>query len=180
MNRVDQPTDLNEAKEQAAELKRTLHSLEDKIEQLESDPDPQPQSEEAAPQDAVDALRSDCMMAHLLDSLEAGKDIGHYGRLVFAMVARHFMEDEELFGWLTRDSDFSEESARALIRQVESRDYNPPRRDRIVGWQSEQDFPIIPNPDDPDCGNVYRSLKFPDRIYDHIQEYQEEKAQAES
>ena len=29
-------------------------------------------------------------MAHLLDSLNDGKDIGHYGRLVFAMVARHF------------------------------------------------------------------------------------------
>jgi hypothetical protein len=27
-------------------------------------------------------LRKDSMMAHLLDSLKAGKDIGHYGRLV--------------------------------------------------------------------------------------------------
>ena len=35
-------------------------------------------------------LRKDSMMAHLLDSLDAGKDIGHYGRLVFAMEARHF------------------------------------------------------------------------------------------
>ena len=51
------------------------------------------------------------MMAHLLDSLAAGKDIGHYGRLVFAMVARHFMSNEEVLGWLTRDRDFSEEQA---------------------------------------------------------------------
>jgi hypothetical protein len=56
-----------------------------------------------------EALRKDSMMAHLLDSLEAGKDIGHYGRLVFAMVARHFLPEDEVVGWLTRDKDFSEE-----------------------------------------------------------------------
>ena len=33
----------------------------------------------------VEELRKDEMMAHLLDSLDQGKDIGHYGRLVFAM-----------------------------------------------------------------------------------------------
>jgi hypothetical protein len=36
------------------------------------------------------------MMAHLLDALEAGTDIGHYGRLTFAMVARHFMSEDML------------------------------------------------------------------------------------
>ena len=44
---------------------------------------------------AVSELRKNDMMAHLLDSLEAGKDIGHYGRLVFAMVARHFLSEAE-------------------------------------------------------------------------------------
>jgi len=38
---------------------------------------------------AVEELRKNDMMAHLLDALDAGNDIGHYGRLVFAMVARH-------------------------------------------------------------------------------------------
>ena len=33
------------------------------------------------------------MMAHLLDALESGTDVGHYGRLVFAMVARHCLDD---------------------------------------------------------------------------------------
>jgi len=33
--------------------------------------------------------------------------IGHYGRLVFAMVARHLSEDE-LISYLNQDSDFSE------------------------------------------------------------------------
>lgn len=132
------------------------------------------------PSEAENILRNDAMMAHLLDSLAAGKDIGHYGRLVFSMVSRHFMDHDEVIGWLTRDRDFSEEQARAMLHQVEGRDYNPPRRERILEWQREQEFPILPNPDDPDCGNLYRNLKFPDSIYEHIEHYQEQKASAES
>lgn len=126
----------------------------------------------------VEELRKDSMMAHLLDSLEAGKDIGHYGRLVFAMVSRHFLPHDEVLRYLTMDHDFSEEQALLMLRQVEGRDYNPPKRERILEWQSQQDFPILPRPDDPDCGNLYRNLKFPDAIYDHISHYQEEKIQA--
>jgi hypothetical protein len=55
---------------------------------------------------SVDDLRNNAMMAHLLDSLEAGKDIGHYGRLVFAMVGRHFLSEAELVDYLQRDPDF--------------------------------------------------------------------------
>lgn len=51
----------------------------------------------AADGDARSAnLRDSPMMAHLLDALEAGKDIGHYGRLTFAMIARHFLDEEAL------------------------------------------------------------------------------------
>ncbi|MGI8550454.1 MAG: hypothetical protein ACR2PL_06595 [Dehalococcoidia bacterium] len=71
---------------------------------------------------AVEDLRQNEMMAHLLDSLDQGKDVGHYGRLVFAMVARHFMDDDELVGYLQKDKDFSEEDARTLVKQVEGRD----------------------------------------------------------
>ena len=124
-------------------------------------------------------LRKDSMMAHLLDSLSEGKDIGHYGRLTFAMVARHFMPHEEVLSWMTRDSDFEEAEAEVMLRQVEGKDYNPPKRDRILEWQAEQEFPIIPNPDDPDCGNLYRNLKFPNKIYSHIEHYQEQKIAAE-
>ncbi len=128
----------------------------------------------------IGELRNDSMMAHLLDSLEAGKDIGHYGRLVFAMVARHFLPHEEVLAWLTRDADFSEEQANLMLKQVEGRDYTPPKRDRILEWQRQQDFPIIPNPDDPDSGNLYRNLKFPDEIYQHIGHYQEKKIESEA
>lgn len=127
---------------------------------------------------AIDDLRTSPMMAHLLDALEKGKDIGHYGRLVFAMVGRHFLKEDELVGYLARDRDFSEDEARSLYRQVVSRDYNPPRRERILEWQAEQKFPIIPNPDDPDSGNVYRDLTFPDGVYEDISEYHEQKAEA--
>ena len=126
----------------------------------------------------LDALREDSMMRHLLDSLAAGKDIGHYGRLVFAMIARHFLSDDEVIAELTRDADFSEEQARLMLHQVEGRDYSPPRRERIAEWQAQQDFPILPSPEDPDCGNVYRSLKFPITTYNHIEHYQEEKLEA--
>jgi hypothetical protein len=126
----------------------------------------------------VEELRKDSMMAYLLDSLKAGKDIGHYGRLVFAMVARHFLPDEEVLRCLTQDKDFSEEQATVMLRQVEDRDYSPPKRERILEWQSQQEFPILPNPEDPDCGNLYRNLKFPTEVYDHIEHYQEEKLQA--
>lgn len=124
----------------------------------------------------IEALREDAMMAYLLDALAEGKDIGHYGRLVFAMIARHFLDDDAVLAELTRDNDFSEEQARQMLMQVEGRDYSPPRRERILEWQAEQSFPIIPNTDDPDCGNVYKSLRFPQETYNHIGHYQEEKA----
>ena len=62
--------------------------------------------------DGVEALRRNGMMAHLMDALEQGQDIGHYGRLVFAMVARHFMDEAELVSWLQKDRDFAEDDAR--------------------------------------------------------------------
>ncbi len=124
----------------------------------------------------VEALREDSMMAHLLDALDRGEDIGHYGRLTFVMIARHFLTDDEVLAELTKDSDLSDEEARQMLVQVEGRDYSPPRRDRIMEWQSEQEFPIIPNADDPDCGNVYKSLRFPKETYSHIGHYQEQKA----
>ncbi len=123
-------------------------------------------------------LRNDSMMAHLLDSLADGKDIGHYGRLTFAMVARHFLSHEELLRHMTQDPDVSEEKATLMLRQVEGKDYTPPKRDRILQWQKEQEFPILPNPEDPDCGNLYRNLKFPDEVYQHIGHYQEKKIEA--
>lgn len=126
------------------------------------------------------ALRDSPMMAHLLDALEAGTDIGHYGRLTFVMVARHFLDEAEIVGLLSKQPDHSEDDARVLLRQVETRDYNPPKRERILEWQAQQDFAICPTPDDPASCNVYRELRFPDGIYDNIQEFWEEQAGAEA
>ena len=126
---------------------------------------------------AIEELRKNDMMAHLLDSLDAGKDIGHYGRLVFAMVARHFLSEDELIGYLRKDSDFNQEQARSLYQQVQGKDYNPPRRERVLEWQKQQDFPICPNADDPDACNVYKDLQFPDHVYEHISEYYQNKGE---
>ena len=125
-------------------------------------------------------LRDSPMMAHLLEALEAGQDIGHYGRLVFAMVARHFMEKDRLVGLLAEQPGMDEQQARALVLQVEGKDYNPPKRDRILEWQAQQDFIICPEMDDPQGCNVYRELRFPDGIYENIGQFWEERAQAES
>jgi hypothetical protein len=38
------------------------------------------------------------MMAHLLDTLDQGQDTGYYGSLVFAMLARHVLFQDELTG----------------------------------------------------------------------------------
>ncbi len=127
----------------------------------------------------AEALRESPMMAHLMDALEAGTDIGHYGRLTFAMIARHFLEQDELVRLLGNVPDHGQDDARALLRQVEAKDYNPPKRDRILEWQSQQDFPICPTPDDPTSCNVYRELRLPDHIFENINEFYEEQTQGE-
>ena len=129
---------------------------------------------------SVEDLRQSPMMNHLLDALDNGEDIGHYGRLIFAMVAHHFVDAEELVQLLSKDGDTDESDARALVQQVEQRGYNPPRRERILEWQEQQDFPICPSPDDPDACNVYNELQFPDEVYQDIQEYREEQQTADS
>lgn len=123
-------------------------------------------------------LRDSPMMAHLLDALEAGTDIGHYGRLTFAMIARHFLADDELVRLLARQPDQGETEARALLCQVEQKEYNPPRRERILEWQAHQEFPICPTLDDGTSCNVYRELRFPQEVYDHISDFYEDQAEA--
>jgi hypothetical protein len=125
---------------------------------------------------SVEDLRQSPMMSHMLDALDNGEDIGHYGRLVFAMVGRHFVSNDELVELLLKDRDAEEGEIRAMVQQVEEKGYSPPRRERILEWQSQQDFQICPNPDDPDACNVYNELQFPDEVYESIQEYREEKA----
>ena len=125
-------------------------------------------------------LERDEMMSHLMSALEKGQDIGHYGRLVFVLGARHFMSTDELLQWLTKDKDCDEEKARMLITQVQQRNYNPPRRETVIAWMERQRFPICPNPDDPDGCNLYKSFEFPHQVYEHIGNYREQKAEARS
>jgi len=124
-------------------------------------------------------LRKSAMMAHLLDALEAGTDIGQYGRLTFVMVARHFLEAEEMVALLAKQPDMDEKAALSLVLQVQERDYNPPKREKILEWQAQQEFAICPTPDDPNSCNVYRDFEFPQQVYDHVEEFYEERAEAE-
>jgi hypothetical protein len=123
----------------------------------------------------VRELRQSPLMSHLMEALERGDDIGHYGRLTFAMTAHHFMERDEVAKWLAKDRSMDEGRARALAQQVEERGYNPPRRERILEWQAKQEFPICPDPQNPDACNLYTDLELPEEVYDSIEEYHEQK-----
>jgi len=123
---------------------------------------------------SVDQMRKSGMMSHLLDALRQGKDIGHYGRLTVAMVGHFFVDKHELLDLLEQGKGAGKEDLMALVQEVEARDYNPPTRRQILDWQQRQDFPICPDPDDPDACNVYQELELPDRVYEQIKEYRAE------
>lgn len=125
-------------------------------------------------------LRGSPTMARLLDALNQGTDIGRYGQFTFVTVARHFMKEEEIVKLLARQPEMDEEKARALALQVQEHDYNPPSRERILEQQTHQEFQIIPDPNDSEIGSLYRELRFPDGLYEQIDHYYEEKAEAHS
>jgi hypothetical protein len=114
------------------------------------------------------------MRSHLLDSLDQGKDTGHYGRLVFAMVARSFHDPDELVGYLQKNRDFSEEQARVLVKKVQGTITICRARTRFTTGRSNKEFHICPDPGDPDACNVYNDLRSPDKIYENISEYDEQ------
>jgi DNA primase large subunit len=122
----------------------------------------------------VEDLKQSQMMNHMLEALENGEDIGHYGRLTFAMVGVYFAHDDELVQVMTKDEDADEREVRAMVQQVREKGYNPPNRDKILEWQQKQDFQICPNPDDPDACNVYTELEIPQGVLEDIQEYRAE------
>lgn len=125
---------------------------------------------------ALRELRKSSMMSHLMDALDRGDDIGHYGRLVFAMVAQHFASEDEIVRELMKDPDCDEQKARSLVKQVEARGYNPPKRERVLEWMDQQEFPICPDPADKQACNVYKTLTFPPEVYDKISSFYEEEA----
>ena len=87
------------------------------------------------------------------------------------MVARNFIDEDELIDVLSKDPDCDEEKARALVRQVQARNYNPPKRERILEWMEKQEFPICPDAGNPKACNVYSDLDFPQELYDKISSY---------
>jgi DNA primase large subunit len=123
----------------------------------------------------VEDLKQSQMMNHMVEALENGEDIGHYGRLTFAMVGVYFANDDELVQVMSKDEDADEREVRAMVQQVREKGYNPPNREKILEWQSKQDVQICPNPDDPDACNVYTELDIPQGVLEDIQEYQEKR-----
>jgi hypothetical protein len=127
---------------------------------------------------AVEELRNSAMMSRLLDAMDRGEDIGHYGRLVFVMVSRYFLSEDELIQHLTKDPDCDEGKARSIIQQVEAHGYNPPKTGRILEWMDQQDFAICDTSEGTESCNVYKSLKFPHEVYDKIASYYQSDARS--
>ena len=100
--------------------------------------------------------------------------------LTFAMVAHHFVDKEQLAALLQKSGGIDEGQAKALVQQVQEREYNPPRRERILEWQAQQDFPICPDADDPNACNVYQELDLPETVFAQIQEFREQQFDAEA
>ena len=63
----------------------------------------------------LDDLKKDNMMAHLIATLDSGHSIGHYGRLVLAMVGRHFLDRDELIEYLIKDPECDDARAKSLV-----------------------------------------------------------------
>ena len=125
---------------------------------------------------SVEDLRESQMMSHILDALDEAQDIGHYGRLTFAMIAHHFVDNDELVQLLTKDHDADEAEIRAMVQQVEEKGYNPPNRDKILEWQQKQDFQICPNPHHPHVSNQDKDLDIPQGVLEDSQGYRQENA----
>ena len=66
----------------------------------------------------VEDLRQSPMMGHMLDALDNGQDIGHYGRLVFAMIGHHFVSEDKFVERLAKDHDTNEREIPAMVQQV--------------------------------------------------------------
>ena len=69
-----------------------------------------------------------------------------------------------------------------MLRQVEGRDYNPPKLERILEWQAEQGFPILPKTERSRQSQFIsqsKSSRFNLQIYNHIEQCQKQKAAAQ-
>lgn len=124
------------------------------------------------PWDELSERMSDSpMMAHLLESLEAGVDIGDFGRLAFIIIARYFMDEGEIVSLIASQPEMDQKKALALLNHIRYEDYRPPRREQILEWQAIQDFAICPDAEDPESCDVYRQLRFPDEVYASLKEW---------
>jgi hypothetical protein len=114
------------------------------------------------------------MMGHMLDALDNGEDIGHYGRLVFAMIGHHFVSEDELVKLLTKDprheragdpGDGAAGPGEGLQPAAARED---PRVPEPAGTSRSAPIPTTQTPAIP-----YQELQFPDEVYESIQEYRE-------
>jgi hypothetical protein len=86
------------------------------------------------------------------------------------------VSDSPMMARLLTALEEGEGEARALVAEVRGHRYHPPKREQILRWQSQQDFQICQEIDDPNGCNVYKDLKFPDQVYENIEKFWEERS----
>jgi len=77
------------------------------------------------------------------------------------MIGRHAVSSDELVELLTKDHDADEQEMRALVQQVGEKGYSPPRREKFLEYQSQQDFRSAPSPTIPTHATLTRSWSSP-------------------
>jgi hypothetical protein len=117
------------------------------------------------------ALAASRTVARWLLALEARQDIGHFGRLAFVSIARHFLSSDELVALLARQPRWDQAKAQKLVERVRQRGYSPPTRPRLLEWQARQRYPLLDDPADPTLGNLYRELPLPDEVFREIEAF---------
>jgi hypothetical protein len=90
------------------------------------------------------------------------------------------MDRDELADLLMQGKGAEEREVKSLVLQAEERNYNPPSRQRLQEWQAQQDFPLMPDSDDPNSGNLYRELDMPSEVIESIEEYREQQFDAQA
>ena len=73
-----------------------------------------------------------------------------------------------MLDYLAKNPGFSDDQARVLVKQITTRRYNPPKRERILKWMRLQEFLICPEPDNAGRCSVYHPLEFPQELYERM------------
>ena len=130
---------------------------------------------------SLDDLKRNPMMRRIIQTMESGQDVGHYGRFIFTVVASYFIGEKEITDLLKRQPEIEDsEEALGFYLQVASARYVMPTSARIRAWdksEEQKNFPLIIQ-GDRNSGNLYREIPLPQQALVSVRSYWREAAVA--